>query len=138
MNVVSIHKSRRVFTIDEARALLPLVIRITADSQREVDRLMNRMEAIKYGSAEAARQVEVEVQETVDNWHQKLSSLGVHPKGLWLADFDFGQGYYCWKYPENDLRYCHGYQDGFTGRKEIQPEGKQHENCNRPNQPHLV
>lgn len=122
-NVIAIHRTHRVFSLEEARSLLPVVLRITADTQREVNRLMNKMEAVKYGSSEAASQIEDLVQEQVDHWHKKLSSLGVYPKGLWLADFDNGRGYYCWKYPENDIRYHHGYQDGFSGRKEIQPEG---------------
>lgn len=121
-NVFTIHRSRRVFSLPEAQSLLPVVLRITADSQREVNRLLNKLEAIKYGSADAARQVEDEIQVQIDHWHQKLSSLGAYPKGLWLADFDYGKGYYCWKYPESDLRFCHGYQDGFSGRKEISIE----------------
>ena len=41
-------------------------------------------------------------------------------KGMWLADFDAGNGYYCWKFPENEIRFWHGYKDGFSGRVEIQ------------------
>jgi hypothetical protein len=122
-NVVAIHRQNRIFTLEEARALLPVVLKITAESQREVGRILNRIEAIKYGSSEAAQQLEEEVQILIDHWQKKLSHLGVYPKGLWLADFDYGGGYYCWKYPESDIRFCHGYQDGFSGRKEIQPEG---------------
>ncbi|MFN7728834.1 MAG: DUF2203 domain-containing protein [Bdellovibrio sp.] len=121
-NLVSISQAQRVFSLTQAQELLPILLHVTADSQREVSKLVNRLEAIKYGSTEAARQLEDQIQAQIDHWQKKLSRLGVHPKGLWLADFDNGKGYYCWKYPESSIRFCHGYQDGFSGRKEIQPE----------------
>lgn len=121
-NVVSISQTQRTFTLQQAQELLPVIIHITAESQREVSRMVNRLEAIKYGSTEAAQQLEEDIQALIDHWQQKLSRLGVHPKGLWLADFDNGRGYYCWKYPESSLRFFHGYQDGFSGRQEIHPE----------------
>ena len=31
-------------------------------------------------------------------------------------DFDKGDGYYCWKYPEPALNHFHGYEEGFGGR----------------------
>ena len=122
-NLFSIHRARRVFTYGEAQQVLPVVIRITAESQREMTQLLNRLESIKYGSTAAAQELEEQIEQLIEHWQKKLSGLGVHPKGLWLADFDFGKGYYCWKYPESDLRFYHGYQDGFSGRKSIQPEG---------------
>ncbi|MBX2995507.1 MAG: DUF2203 domain-containing protein [Bdellovibrionaceae bacterium] len=121
-NVVSISQTQRTFTLQQAQELLPVIIHITAESQREVSRMVNRLEAIKYGSTEAAQQLEEDIQTQIDHWQQKLSRLGVHPKGLWLADFDNGRGYYCWKYPESSIRFFHGYQDGFSGRQEIHPE----------------
>ena len=122
-NIVPIHRAHRVFNLNEANGLLPIIVRITAEAQREMTSLRNRIEAIKYGSSAAAEQLEEEVQALVDHWQKRLTSLGVHPKGLWLADFDHGSGYYCWKYPESSIRFCHGYQDGFSGRKELSPEG---------------
>ena len=41
-------------------------------------------------------------------------------KGLWLVDFDNGNGYYCWRWPEPELAYFHGYDEGFDGRVRIQ------------------
>ena len=37
----------------------------------------------------------------------------------WLVDFDNGEGYYCWKYPEDTVGHFHGYEDGFAGRISI-------------------
>ena len=40
-------------------------------------------------------------------------------KGLWLVDWDCGDGYYCWRYPEASIAHFHGYDDGFNGRMPI-------------------
>lgn len=56
----------------------------------------------------------------IQNWQNKVERLGAKPKGLWLADFDYGDGYFCWKFPETKIQYSHGYKDGFTGRRLIE------------------
>ena len=35
------------------------------------------------------------------------------------VDFDSGEGYYCWRYPEAAVQHYHGYEDGFAGRMKI-------------------
>jgi hypothetical protein len=55
----------------------------------------------------------------VVGWTRGLQALGVEVKGLWLADFDNGAGYYCWRYPEAGLEYYHSYEEGFRGRIRI-------------------
>jgi hypothetical protein len=45
--------------------------------------------------------------------------MGCEVKGLWLVDFDNGEGYYCWQYPESNLEYFHGYTEGFAGRSKL-------------------
>ncbi len=49
-----------------------------------------------------------------------MRALGLEAKGLWLVDFDNGDGYYCWSYPEPAITHYHGYGDGFGGRISIQ------------------
>jgi hypothetical protein len=36
------------------------------------------------------------------------------------VDFDNGDGYYCWSYPESAITHYHGYDEGFSGRMSIQ------------------
>jgi hypothetical protein len=36
------------------------------------------------------------------------------------VDFDNGEGYYCWSYPEPAITHYHGYEEGFAGRISIQ------------------
>jgi regulator of sirC expression with transglutaminase-like and TPR domain len=95
-------KAKRIFTLEEARTLLPRVKELTSDA------------VLRYG--QLASELESEREEVVRDWMQEIRSLGVEIKGLWLVDFDSGAGYYCWKYPEPALNHFHGYEEGFAGR----------------------
>ena len=43
------------------------------------------------------------------------------PDGRYVTavDWDSGDGYYCWRYPEASLSFYHSYEDGFKGRVPI-------------------
>lgn len=92
----------RIFTLDEARALLPKVKEVTADAVERYGRLPDEMEDARL--------------EVVKGWARALQELGLEIKGMWLVDFDSGAGYYCWKYPEPALNHFHSYEEGFAGR----------------------
>jgi regulator of sirC expression with transglutaminase-like and TPR domain len=99
----------KVFTLEEARALLPRVREQTSEAVR------------RYASlGEGGDAADEERQKILSEWARELSRLGVEIKGLWLVDFDSGAGYYCWKYPEGALEYFHGYDEGFAGRLPLQ------------------
>lgn len=110
---------KKIFTHFEAEALLPIIFRLTEQSSIKVRKLVNQIEAYKLRQDPQASALEAEINQIVDVWHNKLEKLGVKPKGLWLADFDNGNGYYCWKFPETNINHCHGYKEGFSGRKKI-------------------
>ena len=94
--------ARRIFTLEEARDLLPRVKDLTSDA------------VVRYGRLSG--DLEEERESVVREWMRAVRSLGVEIKGLWLVDFDSGAGYYCWKYPEPALNHFHGYEEGFSGR----------------------
>lgn len=98
--------ARRIFTLDEARALLPRVRELTSDAVARFGKLP--------GDQEDERRA------IVEGWVSELESLGCAIKGLWLVDFDSGGGYYCWKYPEPALDHFHGYDEGFSARLALQ------------------
>lgn len=114
-NVVEINR-KRTFNLIEARSLLPLIYRVTDESSREVRGLLNRIDAFSDKAHPIVVGIEAEINSVIDRWQVKIGKLGAEPKGLWMADFDNGEGYYCWKFPENEINHWHGYQDGFSGR----------------------
>ncbi|HAG91532.1 MAG TPA: DUF2203 domain-containing protein [Bdellovibrionales bacterium] len=109
----------QVFSLDQARSLLPIIRKITAEVAERVESLLVKLESSPTTESFEISETEAEVNSLISKWHSKMSKLGVKAKGLWYVDFDNGEGYYCWKYPEADLFYYHSYEDGFTGRKRI-------------------
>lgn len=119
MNIISLNEAKQ-FTLDEAQRLLPLVYRLTEEAHYKVKKLMNQVEALKGHSSLKVIELEDSINVEVERWQNKVKRLGLLPKGVWLADFDSGTGYYCWKFPETEIKYFHKYKDGFSGRIEIQ------------------
>ncbi|MBV2169407.1 MAG: DUF2203 domain-containing protein [Bdellovibrio sp.] len=114
-NVVEINR-KKFFTLQEARQLLPLIYRMTEDSSREVKAHLNRIDAYSDKAHPSVAAIEEQINAIIDRWQVKIEKLGAEPKGLWMADFDNGDGYFCWKFPEVEINHWHGYQDGFSGR----------------------
>lgn len=106
---------KKVFSYEEAVALLPEVRRLTEDAYR-------RVADLGAGGSEGLATAEVQgrIEGIIGAWAQALMEMGIEVKGLWLIDFDNGSGYYCWRYPEESLQYYHSYEDGFRGRMRIQ------------------
>ena len=123
----------RSFTLEEAQNLLPLVYRLTEEVAKKSKYLMSCIDALPDKKSGRALEIQGQINELIDKWQNKIERLGARPKGLWLADFDNGNGYYCWKFPEVKILYKHGYQDGFTGRILISSNEESHENCPCPN-----
>ena len=110
---------KRVFTYAEALASFPRVRQLTVGAVRQVEALYGRLQ-----SAEEREQRQEEIEaasaEIVRQWRERVLALGCEVKGLWLVDWDNGDGYYCWRYPEESLSHYHGYDEGFAGRVAIQ------------------
>lgn len=101
---------KRTFTFDEARKLLPAVRERTRRAIAKVDTL----------GSEGALPDGPEARGVFVSWAREMEELGIEVKGPWLVDFDSGDGYWCWRWPEEALDYYHGYEDGFAGRVRIQ------------------
>ena len=107
---------KKVFSYGEAAALLPEVRRVTEQAYEQVAALVSH----GAGSGATPQEIDELIGEVVRDWAERLVGMGIEVKGLWLADFDNGSGYYCWKYPEAALEYFHGYEEGFAGRLPLQ------------------
>ena len=98
--------AKKIFSYEEAVALLPVVRRLTSEAVERIDAL----------SEDAVD----EYQSVIETWAAEVIGLGIEVKGLWLIDFDSGSGYYCWQWPEPSLQFFHGYEEGFGGRVMLQ------------------
>ena len=108
----------RIFTLAEAQALFPLVRSITQASYAELDPVRQQLAAM-IPSNPQIHAVEKLYETIVRRWVAKMERLGLVIKGLWLVDFDTGDGYLCWKFPELKLGHYHTYQEGFSGRRPL-------------------
>ncbi len=132
-----------VFTLEEANALVPrLNALIGAQMQRrtEIEQSLERL-AERLGSVpetihlddsdpadvrELKRDLVARVDAYQSAWHE-IEDLGAVLKDARLGLLDFygqvdGQRVWlCWKYGEDAVRHYHGLDEGFSGRKRIEP-----------------
>jgi hypothetical protein len=127
----------RLFTLEEARSILPSVRQIVTalqEAKHALDRQMAALEALMersgangHGEAsqtEARKGTEVAA-ERVDRLIQELIDLGVEMKGIeqGLVDFpSMREGrivYLCWRLGEDDISYWHEVDAGFAGRQPL-------------------
>ena len=112
-------ESRTIFSLQQARELLPHVKHVTADAVRRAETLAAQLSGMAEDDPEHVA-LSAALRDVVNGWAEQLTSIGVEAKGLWLVDFDNGDGYYCWCYPEETIAHYHTYDAGFAGRMKIQ------------------
>ena len=109
---------RRIFSYDEALETFPTVRDLTAEAVRRVEAVVRSA-----GGEEDPETHQDEVERAcariVEAWAREVGSLGCEVKGAWLVDWDCGDGYYCWQFPEQTLAHFHTYDEGFAGRMPI-------------------
>lgn len=108
-------RASRIFTYDEALSLFPVVRDLTDVAVRQVEALVNRVQS-RDDAAAREEEIQTAYENIVAAWTAEVTSLGCEVKGLWLVDWDSGDGYFCWRYPEQSLAHFHTYDEGFAGR----------------------
>jgi hypothetical protein len=91
----------RSWSLEAARAILGEVRGRTQAAVEEVEALSASRDRL---AAEAPERAEIDAR----------------IRSAVSRDFDNGQGYYCWRWPEESLEHYHGYDEGFAGRIRIQ------------------
>lgn len=86
---------RRHGSLEAARELLP-------DVRSRTERAVGEVEA-QLPTRRSDPRAEAAIRTVVGRWVRSMEAFGLEIKGLWLVDFDNGSGYYCWKWPEEDL-----------------------------------
>lgn len=112
---------KSTFNLEEARAILPFIFRLTHGYAERVQVLIAKIEtASKLKSdPELTEPLEAEAGRLIMEWQSKIQKLGGTPNGHWIVDFDSGDGYFCWKYPEPVIDFWHHYRDGFSKRVKL-------------------
>ena len=95
-----------------------MVNKITAKYRCEVEDIIEKIDRLTSDDP-ALVDLEESMNQLIQAWHFKVKKLGGIPKGLWLVDFDNGEGYFCWKYPEKSIEFVHDYQGQYKNRKKI-------------------
>jgi hypothetical protein len=109
------HSGKRIFTYDEALATFPVVRDLTTAAVRQVEQLSTHLDS--HEKADSARgELEEARDQIVRAWAREVSNIGCEVKGVWLVDWDSGDGYYCWRFPEQAIGFFHTYDEGFAGR----------------------
>lgn len=136
-------EGRRLFTVEQANATLPLVRAIASDLAALARDVIERRERVKAILAMAERMgdrrsrdaygeevalVEEELERDIrrlQEYVEELRALGVEPKGATegLVDFptmmDGRPVYLCWKVGEPEVLYWHEIDAGFPGRQPL-------------------
>lgn len=92
----------KLFNLAEARALLPLVKSITEKHQCELAPVKERLEKMLANDPRRAP-FEHEFEQIVTRWRAKIELLGATVPGLWVVEFNVGEGWLSWRYPELSL-----------------------------------
>jgi hypothetical protein len=108
-------RGKRIFTYDEALTTFPAVRDLTAAAVRQVEALSHGVSGLD--ELDPRRQeLEQAREQIVLAWAKQVTALGCEVKGEWLVDWDNGDGYYCWQFPEQAISFFHTYDEGFGGR----------------------
>ena len=105
----------KVFQLDEARDLLPLVKKITGISNEQLSPVQDRLNRMLSNDPRRIK-YEHDYQMIVSRWKKKIERLGVQTTGLWVVEFDLGNGCLAWRYPELSLAYFREHGKTFAER----------------------
>ena len=120
-----------IFTLKQANALFPIVYRITQRYVKRMEGVLKQLDGVSSDQTSQIIDLELEKKALIRSWTSKMKKLGVKPccqllieknclKCCWVVEFDAGDGYFCWKYPEPEIGFWHRYFDGNTGRIPIE------------------
>ena len=108
----------KLYVLAEVSELLPVVRKITENAYERLSRLDERLELMLLCDPRR-NDIVGEYEKIIRKWVSNITRLGAIPNGLWWVDFDTGEGYLCWRYPELKIGYFRGYDSKFDDRMAV-------------------
>ena len=108
----------KLYVLAEASELLPVVRKVTENAYKRLSRLDERLELMLLCDPRRAALAD-EYEKIVRKWIASITRLGAIPNGLWRVDFDTGEGYLCWRFPELKIGYFRDYDCEFDDRMSV-------------------
>jgi hypothetical protein len=131
----------RLFTLEEANALIPKMEMVMAELQRAGVELRRVLEEVARASDRPLGDIDLsdliadnpklaERMAAIERLIGEIEKSGAHFKGMDLglvdfpAEIDGEVGLLCWQYGEKEIAYWHGLDTGFAGRQPLRSAGR--------------
>lgn len=115
---IEIAPFEKLFNLAEAKELLPLVQTVTQKHQMQLNPVQDRLNRM-LSNDPRRNPIEQEYEQIVSQWKSKIEKLGATVHGLWVVEFNVGEGVLCWRYPELSLNYFRANGGDFASRVKI-------------------
>lgn len=107
-------QSKKTFTLEEAKSLVPWLLEASKDAEARLRKAQL--------NASGTEESQAKLRAIIYHWAETVSKLGGVPKQPFTVDFDSGDDFFCWEYPEKSIFFRHDYHRGYAGRHRIEEE----------------
>jgi len=108
----------QIFSLAEAQSLLPVVRKVTRRAVGDCGPVRLRYRNL-LDCDPRKPQLALQYEKIVRLWITKMARFGLVARGLWAVDFDTGDGYLSWKYPELRLAFFVDSEDPNLTRRSL-------------------
>lgn len=116
----------KLFNLDEARQLLPLIQSITQKHQLDLAPSQTRLHKMLSNDPRRSK-FEADYERVVSRWREKIELLGANVSALWLVEFDVGEGCLSWRHPELSINYFRVNGTPLSARIKLQDYIEEHD-----------
>ncbi len=116
--MTEIGETGKLFNLAEARELLPLINAVTKSHREMLQPVQERLNRLLSNDPRRAS-IEREFEQIVSRWKAKIEQLGPSVFGLWVVEFDVGEGCLSWRYPETSLNFFRSNGASYADRQRL-------------------
>jgi hypothetical protein len=113
----------RVFRIEDANELLPLIAELTRSTIRQLEAAKSGIDLRKIEQGELLDEIQQEeIERVLATWSERVAELGVLPKGFFTCDFQSPNPdtYFCWTYGEESITHTHKIYESYKDRQVLE------------------